>query len=115
MKYTGSCHCGKIAFEAEGTLEKVMECNCSMCMRKGAMHWFMPAASFTLTTPAENLSTYLFNKHVLRHHFCAECGVAPYSEGKDPKGNAMVAVNARCVDGFDPQKVHRDFYDGRSK
>ncbi|MDB5802931.1 MAG: glutathione-dependent formaldehyde-activating enzyme family protein [Betaproteobacteria bacterium] len=115
MKYQGSCHCGNIAFEAEGELDKVMECNCSMCMRRGSMLWFIPAADFTLTTPREKLSTYHFNKHVLDHHFCANCGIAPFSEGKDPKGNATVAVNARCVEGFDPQKVEKMFYDGRDK
>jgi len=115
MKYQGSCHCGNIAFEAEGELTKVLECNCSMCMRRGGLLWFLPASAFTLTTPRENLSTYHFNKHVIDHHFCATCGIAPFGEGKDPKGNATVAVNARCVDGFDPTKAQIDFYDGRSK
>lgn len=115
MKYQGSCHCGKIAFEAEGTLDKVMECNCSMCMRRGGLLWFLPASAFTLKTSRDDLSTYTFNKHVLQHHFCGTCGIAPFGEGKDPKGNAMVSVNARCVDGFDPKAVKHDFYDGRSK
>jgi hypothetical protein len=115
MKYQGSCHCGNIAFEAEGELTKVMECNCSMCMRRGGLLWFLPAGAFTLTTPRESLSTYHFNKHVIDHHFCANCGIAPFGEGKAPNGAATVAVNARCVDGFDPQQVQKDFYDGRSK
>ena len=42
MKYRGSCHCGKIAFEVEGTLEQVMECNCSLCSRRGYLLWFVP-------------------------------------------------------------------------
>lgn len=112
MKYTGSCHCGKIAFEAEGTLEKVMECNCSMCMRRGGLLWFLPVSSFTLTTSPDDLSTYTFNKHVIQHHFCASCGIAPYGEGAGPNG-PMVAVNARCIDGFDPQAVEKNFFDGR--
>lgn len=28
--YTGSCHCGRVAFEVEGTIT----CNCSICARK---------------------------------------------------------------------------------
>jgi hypothetical protein len=31
MKYQGSCHCGRIAFEVEGELTGVMACNCSIC------------------------------------------------------------------------------------
>ena len=42
MKYKGSCHCGKIAFEVEGELNGAMACNCSMCSRKGSLLWFVP-------------------------------------------------------------------------
>ena len=35
MTHKGSCHCGRIAFEVEGDLAQVMECNCSHCSRKG--------------------------------------------------------------------------------
>ncbi|MGR8981112.1 MAG: GFA family protein [Gammaproteobacteria bacterium] len=37
MKHKGSCHCGRIAFEAEGELEQVMDCNCSICSRRGSL------------------------------------------------------------------------------
>lgn len=40
MKYQGSCHCGRIAFEVEGSIDSVLACNCSMCGRKGR---FAPA------------------------------------------------------------------------
>ena len=42
MKYKGSCHCGKVAFEVEGELNGAMACNCSMCSRKGSLLWFVP-------------------------------------------------------------------------
>ena len=37
--YTGSCHCGKVAFDVEGTIDGALSCNCSMCSRKGALLW----------------------------------------------------------------------------
>jgi hypothetical protein len=42
MNYKGSCHCGQIAFEVEGELAQVADCNCSICSRMGALHWFVP-------------------------------------------------------------------------
>jgi hypothetical protein len=42
MNYKGSCHCGQISFEVEGTLEQAIECNCSHCSRKGYLLWFVP-------------------------------------------------------------------------
>ncbi|MGN6091359.1 MAG: GFA family protein, partial [Luteibacter jiangsuensis] len=59
--YKGSCHCGKVAYEVEiDKLEGVMECNCSMCSRKGAKMAFAPRAKLTLTTPESNAKSYLF-------------------------------------------------------
>src|SRR5690242_5358313 len=101
MKYHGSCHCGNIAFDVEGELTGAMSCNCSICQRKGTLMWFVPRAQLTLLTPESNLSTYTFNKHAIRHHFCAKCGMHPFGEAVDPKGNQMAAVNIRCLENID--------------
>jgi hypothetical protein len=61
MNYKGSWHCGRIAFEVEGELEQVIECNCSHCSRKGYLLWFVPRDRFKLTTPESSLSTYRSN------------------------------------------------------
>jgi hypothetical protein len=41
MIHQGSCHCGRIAFEADTEIETVMECNCSHCARKGYLLHFI--------------------------------------------------------------------------
>jgi hypothetical protein len=113
MTHKGGCHCGKIAYEFEGEIGTVLDCNCSLCQKRGGLLHFIPAASFTLKTPRENLATYQFNKHLLSHHFCTVCGIAPFTEGVDPKGNKMVAINARCVEGVDPRALDIKFFNGR--
>lgn len=111
--HTGSCHCGKIAFAFESDpITEGLECNCSMCGRKGALMHFVPASAFTLKTPRENLGTYRFNKHIIAHHFCTTCGVSPFAEGENPPGNKMVALNLRCVDGIDTRALTIHFHDG---
>ena len=115
MKYRVSCHCGEVAGEAEGTIGPVLACNCSMCQRKGSLLWFVPKASFALLTDDAKAATYLFNKHHIRHRFCPTCGIHPYAEAKDPKGNDMVAVNARCIEDIDLDTLQVQHYDGRSK
>ena len=64
------------------------------------------------TDPAD-IATYTFNKHVIQHRFCKTCGVQPYGEGVDPKGNRMVAVNIRCVDNVDTDKIPVQHFNGR--
>ena len=114
MKYRGSCHCGKIAFEVEGDLSSAMACNCSMCGRKGALLWFVPREKLQLFTPEADVATYTFNKHVIKHQFCRVCGIHPYGEGTDPAGNRMAAINIRCLDGIDLDKIPVQHFDGRS-
>jgi hypothetical protein len=115
MRYKGSCHCGNIAYEVEGTIDSGLACNCSMCQRKGSLLWFVPRAQFELRTPAESQATYLFNKHFIKHHFCAECGIHPWAEASDAKGNPMAAVNIRTIEGLDLDTIPVKHYDGRSK
>ena len=114
MKHSGSCHCGKVAFEVEGAIESVLSCNCSMCQRKGALLWFVPRARLQVTRGADALATYTFNRHVIQHRFCAACGIHPFGEGVDPKGEAMAAINVRCLEDVDLDAIPVHHYDGRS-
>jgi hypothetical protein len=113
MIYQGSCHCGKVAYEVEGTIDTALACNCSMCQRKGSLLWFVPRAQFRLRTPEDAAATYTFNKHVIKHRFCPTCGIHPYAEGVDPKGNPMAAINLRCIDGIDLAALPVHEFNGR--
>ena len=115
MKYKGSCHCGKIAFEAEGQLEQVLECNCTLCRKRGALFWFVSNAQLTLTTPKSDMATYTFNTGKLFHRFCPQCGCAPFSEGADNQGNPMAGINVRCLEDVDLDQLKVVPYDGASR
>ena len=110
----GSCHCGQVKFEVEGTYGDVIECNCSHCSRKGYFLWFVSRDKLRLASPEVQLGTYKFNKHVIDHHFCPTCGCAPFAFGKAPDGSATAAVNVRCLEGIDLPALKRIPYDGRS-
>ena len=114
MLYQGSCHCGRIAFEVEGDFKQAIDCNCSLCRRRGALLAAVPGDKLVLKTPAENISTYLFNKHAIRHRFCSNCGIAPYSEGENDKGSRSAMVNLRCLPEFDLDSVEIIKFDGRN-
>jgi hypothetical protein len=114
MLYKGSCHCGQVAFEVEGELGQVVDCNCSICRRKGSLLWFVPRAQLRLLTPEDNLGTYTFNKQLIQHRFCTRCGIHPFGEGVDPKGNKMAAINVRCLDGVDLASLPVHHFDGAS-
>lgn len=114
MLHQGSCHCGQIAFEVEGDFTEGLDCNCSLCRRRGGLLAFVPADAFTLKTPEASLSTYTFNSHRLQHHFCSTCGTAPFSEGQGPDGKAMRCINLRCLPDIDLGALKIAKWDGAS-
>jgi hypothetical protein len=114
VSYKGGCHCGRIAFEVEGNLEQVVECNCSICSKRGSLLWFVPRPQLRLATREADLSTYTFKTGRIRHHFCPKCGCAPFAEGTDKTGAPMAAVNTRCLEGVEPSTLKVMPFDGRS-
>jgi hypothetical protein len=114
--HTGSCHCGNVAYEVDGDFDKVLECNCTHCSRKGYLLWFVPRDKLRITSgDDDSLRSYKFNKHVIDHRFCGKCGCAPFGFGVDKTGNATAAINIRCLEDVDLAKVTRVPYDGLSK
>jgi hypothetical protein len=114
MLYNGSCHCGNIKIEAEGELTRAVQCNCSICSKKGYLLWFVPRDKMRLVTPDATLATYTFRTHRIQHHFCPTCGCAPFGEGTGPAGENMAAINVRCLDDVDISAVTIAPFDGRS-
>lgn len=112
--HKGSCHCGTIRFEVGGEYDSAIECNCSYCLRKGHLLWFVPRDALRVTSGEETMSTYQFNRHVISHEFCPKCGCGVFGLGRDGKGSAMAAINIRCLEDVDLSKVKRVPYDGRN-
>ncbi len=112
MRYQGGCHCGGVAFEVDGELTEVGECNCSICAKKAYLHWIVPPQSFRLLKGEQLLTIYRFNTGTARHGFCSRCGVAPfYVPRSDPD---KIDVNARCLDKVDLSKLKIRPFDGRN-
>jgi hypothetical protein len=115
MEYRGSCHCGKVAYTVEGEINEAYACNCSLCSRRGSLLWFAPREKFRLLSGEGDLTTYTFNKHVIQHRFCPNCGIHVFGEAIDPKGNAVAAVNLRCVENIDLAAIPVKNFDGKAK
>jgi hypothetical protein len=109
--FEGGCHCGRVRFRVTADLDRVTECNCSMCTKKGFLHLIVPPERFELLSGRDDLSTYEFNTRVAKHHFCKHCGVHSfYVPRSDPD---KIDVNVRCLDGVDPAKITVAPFDGR--
>ena len=80
-KLQGGCHCGAVRFEIETDPSYVSRCNCSICIRKGALmsSMYIPAEDFQPPEDMACLSDYRWNDRVVNHLFCKTCGIYPLS------------------------------------
>ncbi len=112
--YEGGCHCGKVRYKVATDLAQVIECNCSICSKKGSLLTFVMPEQFDLVSGQDEVTSYLFNRQVIHHLFCKTCGVESYASGVGPGGKAMFAINVRCLEGVDTSGLERTPFDGRS-
>ena len=112
--HTGGCQCGAVRYEVEADIKDVIACNCSRCGRLGSLLAFVPAQKFKLVTGEKATTDYRFNKHVIHHLFCSTCGIEPFARGTNPKGEAMIAINARCLDDVDLSSLNVKNFDGKA-
>lgn len=114
MAYSGSCHCGAVAFTVKADAPaSALSCNCSHCRRKGFLLNFVPAEQFSLDSGEDSLVTYTFHKHQIRHRFCRTCGVQPFAEGESD-GAPIRGINLRCVPDIDLDALAIQKVDGAS-
>jgi hypothetical protein len=73
---TGGCHCGRVRYQVACDLGVVLDCNCSHCAKRGALWTFVPPDGFTLIAGGDGLTDYQFNKKVIHHLFCPDCGTS---------------------------------------
>jgi len=114
-KHSGGCHCGRVRYDVTMDLEKpVIGCNCSMCGKKGTLLAFVPTTEFKLVSGEGSLTSYKFNKHIIDHVFCKGCGIKSFAHGKGRDGAKMIALNVRCLDGVELDKLEIKHVDGAS-
>jgi hypothetical protein len=94
---TGGCHCGAVRFTVDAPEPfDVVDCNCSICTKKGFLHLIVPETALAITAGADALTTYTFNTHTAKHMFCRTCGIHPFYRPRSHPDSWD--VNARCLD-----------------
>tara|TARA_R110002096_G_scaffold296811_11_gene491302 strand:- start:1452 stop:1826 length:375 start_codon:yes stop_codon:yes gene_type:complete len=112
--YKGSCHCGAVAFEIDGDIENIIECNCSICIRRGHKLWFVNKADMKFSTDEEALQGYQFGEKHITHRFCKTCGTPMFSDGAF-EDYIKAGINLRCIEDLDLEALTCIQYDGASK
>ncbi len=110
--YEGGCHCRAIRFQVVVEEHQAIECNCSICRKKGFLHLIVPPEKFTLLQGKEDLTTYTFNTHTAKHTFCRICGIHPFYTPRSHPNS--IDVNIRTFDEDVIEKFAIQYFDGQN-
>ncbi|TYQ31718.1 GFA family protein [Pseudanabaena sp. UWO310] len=107
----GGCHCGAVRFRVAIRKYEAIDCNCSICQKKGILHLIVPPEDFELLQGEDNLETYSFNTGIAKHNFCKTCGIHPFYR---PRSHPQdYDINIRCLDGDAMEKFTIQYFDGK--
>jgi hypothetical protein len=116
--YHGSCHCGRVRFEADIDLAAGSgRCNCSYCAKRRNWSVIIKPADFSLISGNDDLADYQFGGGRNHHRFCMTCGIATAGDGDiEAIGGPYVSVSVACLDDVPPDDlaaVPITYMDGR--
>lgn len=104
-----ACHCGAVRFEISEEPEWVLDCNCTLCRRYGAIwsYYRGPDQAKLLAKPAKDATAvYTWNDHEIAFHRCKTCGCITHMEAIKNDPPEIFGVNMRMVTGgLDPKRV----------
>ncbi len=101
MKVTGSCHCGRITFDAELDPAHVSVCHCTDCQTLSGSPYRVsvrvPVESFHLRSGQPKVYIKTAESGAKRAQaFCAECGTPIHAS--DPVNPEAYSVRVGCLD-----------------
>jgi hypothetical protein len=105
--YTGSCHCGSIAYEADIDLANgTGKCNCTFCTKARAWKSFVKPDAFRLLSGSNDAIGYRKHPQAPLKYFCKTCGIRTHELGSaDYMGGDFVGVFLATLDNAGPEEL----------
>jgi hypothetical protein len=105
--YKGSCHCGRVRFEADLDVSAgTVKCNCSICAKQRSWLVAVSPADVRLLSDESDLGDYQFGARRIHHRFCKTCGVRPFGQANiEDAAAAFYAISLAALDEVDPVEL----------
>src|SRR5215813_6221907 len=100
-----ACHCTAVRFEVAELPDWVVDCNCTLCRRYGAIWTYPDAAKVTFVGDTAATDAYLWGDRSLSFHRCRVCGCLTHMVAVDIDPPRIRGLNARMIPTLDPTSV----------
>lgn len=100
-----SCHCESVVIELDlpDGLVDLRRCDCSLCVRRGAIAASIPLSGIKILKGSDVLTLYRFNTKTAKHFFCNCCGI--YTHHQRRSNPSQYGINVACLEGINPLKI----------
>jgi hypothetical protein len=100
-----ACHCTAVRFEVTELPNWVLDCNCTLCRRYGAIWAYPEAGKVKFVSGADATDTYVWGDRELAFHRCKECGCVTHMTALDANPPRIYGINTRLIPTLDPASV----------
>jgi hypothetical protein len=100
-----ACHCTAVRFEVAELPDWVLDCNCTLCRRYGAIWAYPKADAVNFVQGADATDTYVWGDEMLAFHRCRHCGCVTHMTALDADPPRVYGVNVRMIPTLDPRSV----------
>jgi hypothetical protein len=94
IEMTAVCHCGAVRIHVRQAPRSLVQCNCSICRRYGALWAYYRPGSVRIEAPPSALQSYSWRRKIRSYHRCGTCGCVTHYTYRQERSWSTVAVNA---------------------
>ena len=98
-----ACHCTTVRFEISELADWVLDCNCTLCRRYGAIWSYPQPGQVKIVAGADATDKYLWGDRELEFHRCKSCGCITHMSAVDTQ--QIYGINVRNIPTLDPKSV----------
>ena len=100
-----TCHCGavELAVRLVDGFNTARRCDCSFCVRRGAIAVSAPLGGVEVVRGAGRLTLYQWGTGTAKHYFCSVCGI--YTHHQRRSNPNEFGVNVACIEGVNPRDL----------
>ncbi|NRA86875.1 MAG: GFA family protein [Rhizobiales bacterium] len=108
----GSCHCGAVKYRFNDTPDFALKCNCSMCLKLGALWVYSHADNVEIIAKPNVTIAYSYGDKNLAFHSCKTCGCTTHWVKLKGDIAAKKAVNLNLADPQQINQIKQRNFDG---